>query len=63
MNRAKTAEPIDMPLGKREAHWTKGTMYGVLMTLAPPGEYDWTIRARRRRSFRLSHPLPSSLLL
>jgi len=47
MSCAKTAEPIQMPfglcsrMGPRKHVWHGGT-------LAQPGEYDWTVRMRRR---------------
>jgi len=48
VNRAKTAEPIEMSFGM----WTRlGPGNHVLdggCTLAPPGEYDWTVRVRGR---------------
>jgi len=34
--KTKTAEPIEMPFGLKEA-----------CTLVPPGEYEWTVHLRR----------------
>jgi len=44
---AKVADPIEMPFGL----WTRvgqGSMCYMEYTLAQPGEYDWTARARRQ---------------
>jgi len=47
MSCALTSEQIDMPFRLwTRVGWKKHTLYGS--TLAPPGEYDWTVRVRRR---------------
>jgi len=43
-NVRKTTEPIEMPFGGQT--WAPCTRWGY--TWAPPVEYDWTVRARRR---------------
>jgi len=55
------AEPIEMRFGCG-LWWTEGSMCYMEDTLAPPGEYDWTVRVLLDAAF-LSNYLDHLLLL
>jgi len=72
-----TAEPVDLPLGCALG-LAEGSMSSIVfarwrqcahtwvVTLAPPGEYDWTVRLRRRcglMSNYFDHLLDLAMLL
>jgi len=48
MSCAKTAEWMEMPFGLWTRVYPKKHVLDGGVTLAPPGEYDWTVHMRRR---------------